>query len=127
MKRIIFLFTERRRVFTDIETMKALCEPSRCRIVTLLSQRAYCVSALATLLGLSAPAVSQHLRILRDAGIVYCEKYGYHTHYKLDKEKLAQIAEGILELSREKPDNCHKKGFPCEAAPTVCCRTKSKE
>lgn len=127
MKRIIFLFTERRRVFTDIETMKALCEPSRCRIVTLLSQRAYCVSALATLLGLSAPAVSQHLRILRDAGIVYCEKYGYHTHYKLDKEKLAQIAEGILELTREKPDNCHKKGFPCEAAPDVCGRTKPKE
>ena len=107
--------------------MKALCEPSRCKIVTLLSQRAYCVSALATLLGLSAPAVSQHLRILRDAGIVYCEKYGYHTHYKLDKEKLAQIAEGILELTQEKPDNCHKKGFPCEAAPTVCGRTKSKE
>ena len=65
----------------DIETMKALCEPSRCRIVMLLSQRAYCVSALATLLDLSAPAVSQHLRVLRDAGIVYCEKYGYHTHY----------------------------------------------
>ena len=65
----------------DIETMKALCEPSRCRIVTLLSQRAYCVSALATMLDLSAPAVSQHLRVLRDAGIVYCEKYGYHTHY----------------------------------------------
>ena len=52
----------------DIETMKALCEPSRCRIVSLLSQRAYCVSALATLLELSAPAVSQHLRVLRDAG-----------------------------------------------------------
>ena len=107
--------------------MKALCEPSRCKIVALLSQRAYCVSALAALLGLSAPAVSQHLRILRDTGIVYCEKYGYHTHYKLDKEKLAQIAEGILELIREKPDNCHRKGFPCEAAPIVCGRTNPKE
>lgn len=109
-------------VCIDIETMKALCEPSRCRIVTLLSQRAYCVSALATLLGLSTPAVSQHLRILRDAGIVYCEKYGYHTHYKLDKEKLAQIAESILDLTREKPDNCHKKGMNCAAAETVGCR-----
>ena len=111
----------------DIESMKALCEPSRCRIVSLLSQRAYCVSALATLLGLSTPAVSQHLRVLRDAGIVYCEKYGYHTHYKLDKEKLAQIAENILELTREKPDNCHKQGpSNCEAAETVGCRTGRK-
>lgn len=109
--------------------MKALCEPSRCRIVSLLSQRTYCGSALATILGLSAPAVSQHLRILRDAGIVYCEKYGYHTHYKLDKEKLAQIADSILELTREKPDNCRSKNFPCEAAEVVCCKTgrKSKD
>lgn len=103
--------------------MKALCEPSRCRIVTLLSQRAYCVSALAILLGLSAPAVSQHLRILRDAGIVYCEKYGYHTHYKLDKERLTQIADSILELTREKPDNCRVKGNRCEASDTVGCKT----
>ena len=111
----------------DIETMKALCEPSRCRIVTLLSQRAYCVSALATMLDLSAPAVSQHLRVLRDAGIVYCEKYGYHTHYLLDKEKLAQIADSILDLTREKPDNCHKRGPNCEAAETVGCKTGRKK
>lgn len=103
--------------------MKVLCEPSRCRIVSLLSQRAYCVSALATILGLSAPAVSQHLRVLRSAGIVYCEKYGYHTHYKLDKEKLTQIAESILELTREKPDQCRSKGYSCEAAEIVGCKT----
>ena len=106
----------------DIETMKVLCEPSRCRIVSLLSQRAYCVSALATILGLSAPAVSQHLRVLRDAGIVYCEKYGYHTHYKLDKQRLSQIAESILDLTREKPDHCQKKGYTCEAAEIVGCK-----
>lgn len=110
----------------DIETMKALCEPSRCRIVTLLSQRAYCVSALATLLDLSPPAVSQHLKVLRDVGIVCCEKYGYHTHYKLDKEKLAQIAESILDLTREKPDNCKKHGPICEAAEIVGCKTGEK-
>ena len=112
---------------TDIETMKVLCEPSRCRIVTLLSEKSYCVSALATLLDISVPAVSQHLKILRDAGIVYCEKYGYHTHYRLDKEKLVQIGESILELTREKPDNCRKNGFTCAAAQTVGCRMHRKD
>lgn len=107
--------------------MKVLCEPSRCRIITLLSQRAYCVSALATMLNLSAPAVSQHLRILRDAGIVYCEKYGYHTHYKLDKERLSQIAESILDLTREKPDNCRKNGNRCDVSETVGCRTNREK
>ena len=112
----------------DIETMKALCEPSRCRIITLLSQRAYCVSALATFLELSPPAVSQHLRVLRDADIVCCEKFGYHTHYTLNKEKLAQIADSILELTREKPDNCHKQGPQnCEAAEVVGCKTGRKK
>ena len=106
--------------------MKVLCEPTRCRIVKLLAERAYCVSALATLLGISAPAVSQHLRILRDAEIVSCEKYGYHTHYKLDKERIAQIAQSILDLTQEKPDTCHKKGYACDAAETVGCRTKKK-
>lgn len=113
--------------FTDIETMKALGEPTRCRIVTLLAERAYCVSALATLLGISTPAVSQHLRILRDAGIVSCEKYGYHTHYKLDKERISQIAESLMELTREKPDNCHKKGNRCEASDIVGCKTNRQK
>ena len=107
--------------------LKALGEPMRLKIYLSLLERKHCVRSLSRKLGISESAVSQHLKVMRDAGLVYGEKYGYHTHYKLDKEKLAQIAEGILELSREKPDNCHKKGFPCEAAPTVCCRTKSKE
>lgn len=108
--------------------MKALCEPSRCRIVELLAQRAYCVSSLAILLDLSVPAVSQHLKVLRDAGLVYCEKYGYHTHYKLDKENLSRIAQDLLDLARENPDNCHHKGsHSCVAAEQVGCKTHRKE
>ena len=110
---------------TDIEAMKALGEPSRCRIVTLLAERAYCVSALAMMLDISAPAVSQHLRVLRDCGIVYCEKYGYHTHYKLNKERIAEISAQIAELTREKTDICRNKGTKCEVADEVGCRTKT--
>ena len=45
----------------------------------------------------------------------------------LDKDKLSQIAESILELTKEKPDTCRKKGYICDAAETVGCRTKRKE
>ena len=109
---------------TNIDTMKALCEPSRLRIVMLLSERAYCVSALATLLGLSAPAVSQHLRILYDAELVTSEKYGYHTHYKVNKETLLKLSEEIADLTKEKPDNCQTVSDKCTAADIVGCRTK---
>lgn len=111
----------------DIETMKVLCEPTRCQILTLLSKKAYCVSALASLLGISVAAVSQHLRVLRDAGLVFSQKYSYHTHYLLDKPRLAQIAQDILALTREDPNNCHKNGFTCDAAEAVGCRTNKKE
>ncbi len=104
--------------------MKSLCEPSRLRIIMLLSERAYCVSALATLMGLSAPAVSQHLRILSDAELVTSEKYGYHTHYKINKEKLLKLSEEIAALTKEKPDNCQKIGPKCDVADTVGCKTK---
>ncbi len=107
--------------------MKALCEPTRWRLLALLSQKAYCVSALAILLNISAPAVSQHLRVLRDAGIVKCEKYGYHTHYMLDKERLCQLADSIYELAKEKPCSCHKREFTCAAADAVGCSVKRKD
>ena len=105
--------------------MKALCEPSRCKIVSLLAERAYCVSALAIMMEISAPAVSQHLRILRDSGFVYCEKYGYHTHYKLNKDRLAEIAAQLTELTHEKTDICRNRGTKCDVADTVGCRTKT--
>ena len=90
----------------------------------MLSERAYCVSALAIKLGLSAPAISQHLRILRDSGIVYCEKYGYHTHYKLSKERVLELSAAIAALEEEKPDICKLNGYRCDASEQVGCRKK---
>ncbi len=67
---------------------KVLSVESRVRIVQLLKSRVLCVNALAKLLDISPAAVSQHLRILRDAGIVTPEKRGYFVHYRLDEERL---------------------------------------
>ena len=106
--------------------MKALCEESRCRILMLLSERAYCVSALAALLELSVPAVSQHLRILRDAGLVTGEKYGYHTHYKINKEKLLALSEDLKGLTEEKPELCEKRSRLCSVSEIIDCKGKGK-
>ena len=50
--------------------LKALGEPRRFRLLQLMSHRSYCVRALAVKSGLSESAVSQHLKILREAGLV---------------------------------------------------------
>jgi DNA-binding transcriptional ArsR family regulator len=68
---------------------KVLSVESRVKIVQLLKSRVLCVNALAKQLAISPAAVSQHLRILRDAGIVTAEKRGYFVHYRLNEETLA--------------------------------------
>ncbi len=61
--------------------LKALAEPMRFRIVRLLLERKHCVRSLAKTLGVTESAVSQHLRVLREAGLVDGERCVYHIHY----------------------------------------------
>jgi len=64
---------------------KALSVDTRVRIVQLLKDRALCVGALSARLDVTQGAVSQHLRILRDADLVVPEKRGYYVHYCLNE------------------------------------------
>jgi DNA-binding transcriptional ArsR family regulator len=75
--------------------MQVLSAPARLRIIELLRGRALCVNALTARLGLTQGAVSQHLRILRDAGIVVREKRGYYVHYMIDDAKLKEVREAV--------------------------------
>jgi DNA-binding transcriptional ArsR family regulator len=78
--------------------LKALSEERRVRIVQLLKGQALCVGALAARLDVTQGAVSQHLRIMRDAGLVVDEKRGYYVHYRLNERTLARWREAIGEL-----------------------------
>lgn len=88
--------------------MRALGDEKRYNIVKLLLQHNYCVGALAQRLELSESAVSQHLKILRTAGLVKGEKRGYFTHYYVDRAFLKEAAKGLLKLSELK-----KSAHPC--------------
>lgn len=72
---------------------KAFSDETRLRLVKTLSdlkaEEALCVNALATSLGVSQSAVSQHLAVLRAADLVTGERRGYHVHYRLIPEGLA--------------------------------------
>lgn len=81
------------------EIFKALSDPTRLRLVKLLGEHngALCVNALAHRLGVSQSAVSQHLRVLRQARLVQGDRQGYHVHYSLDAERLAQYRSQVRE------------------------------
>ena len=61
--------------------LKALGEPMRLQIFQSLLQRKHCTRSLAKKLGITESAVSQHLKVLRETGLVYGERFGYHVHY----------------------------------------------
>ena len=78
---------------------RALAVGNRLNIVRLLAARSLCVGALANLLGISAGAVSQHLRVLRDAGLVEADRRGYFTHYRLApdaRERVRGMMDGVF-------------------------------
>jgi DNA-binding transcriptional ArsR family regulator len=84
------------------EQIKALGDENRFKIVTNLLSHDYCVGALAHRLGISKAAVSQHIKILREAGIVKGEKRGYWTHYRVDHRQLIQISETLQMIASRK-------------------------
>jgi len=73
---------------------------TRVRMIQLLKRRSLCVNALARSLGLTPAAISQHLRVLRDAGIVTADKRGYFVHYCINKKTLARWREAADDMLR---------------------------
>lgn len=67
---------------------KCLSVDTRVRLLRLLQDQSLCVGALSHRLGVTPGAVSQHLRVLREAGLVIPEKRGYFVHYQVDRPTL---------------------------------------
>jgi ArsR family transcriptional regulator len=93
-----------------VQTLKALADETRFRIIDLLLTHDLCVGALAGRLSISKAAVSQHLQILRKAGLVRGEKRGYWTHYSVNRNVIHDIAEELNQWAGQVPDfgmACH--------------------
>lgn len=74
---------------------KVLAVGTRVRIIQLLREHPLCVNALAAQLDVTQGAVSQHLRVMRDADLVIDERCGYRVHYRLNEDTLAQWRKDI--------------------------------
>ena len=69
-----------------VKRLKALADGKRLLIVEMLSQRSVCVCEMEELVKLTQPAVSHHLRILREAGLITDERRGQWIFYSLHRE-----------------------------------------
>jgi DNA-binding transcriptional ArsR family regulator len=84
--------TPSRRVLAGAgELLRALAAPLRIAIVLELDRSDRCVHELVDALGVSQPLVSQHLRVLKSAGVVTGERTGREVRYALVDAHLAHI------------------------------------
>jgi len=81
--------------------IKALCNPTRLKIIQCLSQKDKTVTELISNCELAQSAVSQHLIKLKDAGIVEDRKEGREVYYSLLNKELSKVSKVLLNLAEE--------------------------
>jgi ArsR family transcriptional regulator, arsenate/arsenite/antimonite-responsive transcriptional repressor len=78
--------------------LKALADEKRLRIIRLLGVRSLCVCELEALVELTQPAVSHHLKILREAGLVHDYRLGKWIFYSLHEDNYNKMREALTAL-----------------------------
>jgi len=73
------------------EIFKVLSDPMRLKIIMALDREELCVCDLATLLGVTRPAVSHHLRILKHLRLVKYRRDGKIAYYSLDDSHISEL------------------------------------
>jgi len=83
--------------------LAALADPTRLGIVTMLAgvDEPLCVCEIVTQFDLGQPTISHHLKVLREARLVDCEKRGLWVYYWLNREVLAAITAYLNSLQKE--------------------------
>ncbi|MEM7097670.1 MAG: metalloregulator ArsR/SmtB family transcription factor [Pseudomonadota bacterium] len=82
-----------------MDSFNALVEPNRRRLLEAIRRTPCTVNTLVGELGLSQPAVSKHLKVLKEAGLVVVRPEGQKRWYELNAEPLLEI-EHFLEPYR---------------------------
>lgn len=88
-----------RKLVIMSEVLKALSDPTRLKIILLLtSSKKLCVNAIANKVGMTQPAISQQLKILKNAGIIEPQKVGLYVHYSINDEKIEEYIKDFINI-----------------------------
>jgi ArsR family transcriptional regulator len=99
----------------DADLLRVLADPLRMRIVTLLAQETLCTTHLVEETGARQTNLSNHLRVLREAGVVDTEPCGRFTYYRLRPEVIDNLAgrfAGLAATARATAAADRKKSCP---------------
>jgi ArsR family transcriptional regulator len=83
-----------------IKIMKALSDPNRVKILKMLQYRSLCVCEMQAALGIAQPTVSNHLKVLEDAGLVTWRKSRLWVNYTVSDGNSSPCAATLLKSLR---------------------------
>ena len=106
------------------KVLKAMADETRFKILILLLQHNYCVRALSRKLELSESAISQHIKVLREAGLLIGVKKGYYMHYDVNRNTLHKLSSKIEELTEIERKVCNPEHVGCESSERKMCHVK---
>jgi len=104
--------------------LRVLSVETRFRMLSLLAERNLCVGALACHLGLTQGAVSQHLKVLREAGLVVAERDGYYVHYRVNEKAVTQLQQKLNRMLERVRRGRTSGGLGIETADGQCLKRK---
>ncbi|MGW0917077.1 ArsR/SmtB family transcription factor [Streptomyces sp. NPDC002784] len=99
----------------DTDLMRVLADPLRLQIVTLLAKETLCSTHLIEETGAKQTNLSNHLKVLREAGVVETEPCGRFTYYRLKPDVIAALAgqfADLAETARATAENNLKRSCP---------------
>ena len=89
------------------EMFQQLCDPTRLRILWLLAHSEQCVNNISVAINMSASAVSHHLRVLRQAGLIVNRREGKEIYYKLAQDRMSSLIHKMI-------DDVFEISCPCD-------------
>jgi ArsR family transcriptional regulator, arsenate/arsenite/antimonite-responsive transcriptional repressor len=115
------MLSQNKQIKEQAALFAALADPTRLKLLQILCNQdppgSSCVNKLSLLLGISQPAVSQHMRVLKSVGLVIGERRGFRMHYTIDPEGLKRcqkVLAATLQIPEKRQNkscraNCHSK------------------
>lgn len=106
------------------QLFRALADPTRLRLIHLMSEQEICVCYFIEVIGAPQPTISRHLAYLRRAGLVAARRQGKWMHYRLTAPRDPH-ALAILNTTLDALKNSAEMQRDCERLNRACCGPKS--
>ena len=89
----------------DVKIFKAFCDEKRLAIIQLLKSGEKCACVLIEYMNIRQSALSYHMKILCESGIVTSRQEGKWTHYSLNQKGSEYASKRLLELTQQESQN----------------------